>query len=319
MVRDLIEAERRLVRGLSPAERHRRLYLGKASDWDEMLSALTIHQTGCLLFAWVSNSFMRKLWLADEQGIRRHSGVQQRHLQENKRQRLTSDQTGLVYEPENKKQRLRYMAKHFPPAPPEPLGSEKLEFLQQEKGSELRAQYRMKAEDRDVHVAVECKRKTVALRDARAQEELLRQKFGFNRWTVTCEEGHITYYYNDQPYASYSYNDPNYPPKRRMLIQVKDRSRPEGCAVLFNIHKKLRLGVVLSKYSSLIDVVTGELQFMALDRSRCSNSGALELQSIGPDDTAETNGMEHGDVISAMRASVSSAHRARALRLTVRT
>ena len=102
---------------------------------------------------------------------------------------------------------------------------------------------------------------------------------------------------------TYIYNDSNYPPAPRILIQVKDRRRPKGNVVQFNVHKKLPLSNVMGKYASHICVRTSELQFMALDKSKRSKSGASELQSIGPDDTAETHGIEHGDVISAMRAS----------------
>ena len=43
MVRDFIEAEERLVRGLSPLERIRRNIISKASDWEDMLDALWLN------------------------------------------------------------------------------------------------------------------------------------------------------------------------------------------------------------------------------------------------------------------------------------
>ena len=63
MVRDLIKAEERLVLGLSPVERARRLYMGQASEWDQMLAALTMNQTGSVMFQCLSNIFMHELCL----------------------------------------------------------------------------------------------------------------------------------------------------------------------------------------------------------------------------------------------------------------
>ena len=75
----------------------------------------------------------------------------------------------------------------------------------------------------------------------------------------------------------------------RILLNVWDR---EGKVVQFKIHKYTRLGKLMDKYCERIGLPASNLRFMVED-GRC----------IGPDDTAETQGLEDEDIIIAVQAS----------------
>ena len=205
---------------------------------------------------------------------------------------------------QQKRQRLMCMARDYSPPPPEPrettgdiaasewlpdlqeherrrlmhVAKEKFQVWVDEKERELWSQYKMEAE--------------LVSQEEQQEEQLGSLAEGYWVEVELPDEGGKFYYFEHGNAAA-----------QMILVKVKDRRFCPARVVEFKIHKELLLGKVMDKYCDLMGILSpSKLVFMTLDKRKSKTSGASELQVIGPDDSAETKGIDDGDIISVLRA-----------------
>ena len=187
---------------------------------------------------------------------------------------------------QQKRQRLMCMARDYPPPPPEPRvtmeDSAAAEWLSEkskpwvgETGRDLWSQYKMEAE-------------------LFSHEELQDEQ-------PSIAEGYWVEVERPNKGSKFYYFEHGHAATQKLLVKVKDRRFHPAPVVEFKIHKELLLGKVMDKYCDLMGIHSpSNLVFMSLDKHKSLNSGASELQAIGPNDSAKAKSIDDGDIISVL-------------------
>ena len=189
---------------------------------------------------------------------------------------------------QQKRQRLMCMARDYPPPPPEPRvtmedSAAAVEWLSEkskpwigETGRDLWSQYKMEA-------------------------ELFSQDEPQDEQPGSIAEGYWVEVERPNKGSKFYYFEHGHAATQKLLVKVKDRRFHPALVVEFKIHKELLLGKVMDKYCDLMGIHSpSNLVFMSLDKHKSLNSGASELQAIGPNDSAKAKSIDDGDIISVL-------------------